>query len=124
MIYQNRLSWVNRVGRASWGVVWAILYRPSPTPAFAWRRMLLRLFGAQIGEGAHPYPSCKVWAPWNLVMGEHSSLAPQVDCYNVAQIELGAFATVSQYAYLCGATHDYTKAAMPLVPKPIRIGAR
>jgi putative colanic acid biosynthesis acetyltransferase WcaF len=57
-------------------------------------------------------------------MGDHSCLAPYVDCYNVARIELGEYATVSQYSHLCGATHDYTKLAMPLVPKPIRIGAR
>ena len=42
----------------------------------------------------------------------------------MARIELGEHATVSQYTYLCGATHDYTKLTMPLVPKPIRIGAR
>jgi putative colanic acid biosynthesis acetyltransferase WcaF len=57
-------------------------------------------------------------------MGDHACLGPHVDCYNVAQIELGDWATVSQYAYLCGATHDYTKLTMPLVPKPIRIGVR
>jgi putative colanic acid biosynthesis acetyltransferase WcaF len=85
--------------------------------------MLLRRFGARIGRGAHPYPSCKIWAPWNLIMGDHSCLGPNVDCYNVDRIELGEYATVSQYAYLCGATHDYSKLTMPLVPKPILIRA-
>jgi putative colanic acid biosynthesis acetyltransferase WcaF len=42
----------------------------------------------------------------------------------VDQIELGEYTTVSQYAHLCAATHDYTKPTMPLVSKPIRIGAR
>jgi putative colanic acid biosynthesis acetyltransferase WcaF len=70
------------------------------------------------------HPSVKIWAPWNLVMGDVSCLGPYVDCYNAARIEIGEYATVSQYAYLCGATHDYTRLAMPLVPKPIRIGAR
>ena len=57
-------------------------------------------------------------------MGAHSCIGPAVDCYNVAKIEIGAFATVSQYTYLCGATHDYRSLAMPLVPKPIVIGER
>jgi putative colanic acid biosynthesis acetyltransferase WcaF len=57
-------------------------------------------------------------------MGDHSCLGPHVDCYNVARIEIGEYATVSQYAYLCGATHDYMKLAMPLEPKPIHIRAR
>lgn len=57
-------------------------------------------------------------------MGEHSCLAPFVDCYNVAKVTLGDYCTVSQYSYLCAATHDYTQLSMPLVPKPIRLGRR
>ncbi len=48
-------------------------------------------------------------------MHEHSCLADHVDCYSVAQISLGAHATVSQYSYLCSASHDYRDPAMPLV---------
>jgi putative colanic acid biosynthesis acetyltransferase WcaF len=55
--------------RVAWNLVWVLLYRPSPTPLHGWRRMLLRLFGAEIGAGAHPYPSARIWAPWNLEMG-------------------------------------------------------
>jgi putative colanic acid biosynthesis acetyltransferase WcaF len=110
--------------RAIWGVVYFLMFRPSPKVMHGWRSLLLRIFGARVGRSAHFYPSCKIWAPWNLVMGDHACLGPHVDCYNVARIELGEHATVSQYSYLCGATHDYTKLMMPLVPKPIRIGAR
>jgi putative colanic acid biosynthesis acetyltransferase WcaF len=114
----------NRALRAVWQCTYFVLFLPTPKMLHGWRAMLLRLFGARVGRGAHPYPSCKIWAPWNLVMADHSCLGPDVDCYNVDRIELGEYSTVSQYAYLCGATHDYTKLAMPLVPKPIRIGAR
>ena len=31
---------------------------------------------------------------------------------------------MSQYTYLCAATHDYSPASMPLVTKPIRLGER
>ena len=123
-IYQNRLSWANRIGRVLWGIVWAILYRPSPTLAFAWRRMLLRLFGAHIDEGAHPYPSCKIWAPWNLTMGGHSCLAQDVDCYCVAPVRIGAFAVVSQYAFLCTATHDFRDPDFPLQTKRINLESK
>lgn len=113
----------NRAARAVWQVVWALLFRPSPRTFHAWRRILLRLFGARIGYQAHIYPSARIWAPWNLTMGEHSCLGPFVDCYNVAEVILGDFCTVSQYAYLCGATHEYTDLRMPLVAKPIRLGS-
>lgn len=87
-----------------------------------WRSFLLRLFGAQIGKGAHPYPSARIWAPWNLEMGSQSCLANEVDCYCVAKVTIGANTTISQYSYLCTASHDYTDPAMPLIVAPIVIG--
>lgn len=119
----NQLGSRNKLARATWNVVWLALYRPSPVPLHGWRRFLLRCFGAHIGQGAHPYPSSRIWAPWNLVMGDHSCLSHYVDCYCVDKIELGAYTTVSQYSFLCTATHDYTRRDMPLVTAPIHIGA-
>lgn len=107
-----------------WGLVWLLAYRPSPRSFHGWRRFLLRLFGAKVGKGAHPYPSAKIWAPWNLEMGDHSCLASDVDCYSVDKIVLGAHATVSQYSYLCAAGHDYRDSSMPLTTGPIIIGER
>ncbi len=117
------LGWRNRLGRVLWGVIYVLLYRPSPRPLHGWRRMLLRLFGARIDTGAHPYPKAKIWAPWNLTMEAHSCLADDVDCYSVAAIRLGPHATVSQYSYLCSASHDYRDSGMPLVIAPIVIEA-
>lgn len=121
--YSNRLSFRNQFARWLWGFVWLFLFRPSPVCLHAWRRQLLRWFGATIGRGAHPYPRCRIWAPWNLTMGDHSGLANDVDCYSVAPIVIGAHSTVSQHAHLCGATHDYQDPEFPLIPKPIQIGA-
>ncbi len=123
-VYKSRLSLSNRVARVLWGMVWIILYRPSPTPFFWWRRILLRCFGATVGVKANPYPRCSIWAPWNLTMGAHSCLANDVDCYSVDKIVLGEFATVSQQAMLCTATHDYNAPDFRLVTRPIVIGPR
>jgi putative colanic acid biosynthesis acetyltransferase WcaF len=120
----RQLSLSNKLARAVWNGVWLLLYRPSPVPLHGWRRWLLRLFGARIGQGAHPYPSAKVWAPWNLIMGDHSCLSHHVDCYCVDRITLGAHSTVSQYSFLCTASHDYTDPAMPLTTAPITLGER
>jgi putative colanic acid biosynthesis acetyltransferase WcaF len=109
----------NKALRAAWNLVWLLLYRPSPVPLHAWRRSLLRLFGAQIGRGAHPYPSARIWAPWNLTMGIGSCLSHGVICYSVDKVVLGARVTISQYSYLCTASHDFTRREMPLISAPI-----
>lgn len=116
-----RITPWNRIARALWSACWLVLYRPSPTPFHGWRRWLLRLFGARIGKGAHPYPSARIWAPWNLEMHESSCLASHVDCYCVARVTIGRGATVSQYSYLCTASHDYHMPSMALIAAPIVI---
>lgn len=118
------LSMRNRIGRLLWHVVWLVLFRPTPRPFHAWRCLLLRAFGAKLGKGVHPYPSARVWAPWNLEMGDHSCLSEYVDCYCVDKVTLRANATVSQYSFVCTASHDYNHPDMPLVTAPIIIGER
>jgi putative colanic acid biosynthesis acetyltransferase WcaF len=115
------LSTSNKIRRTIWGICWVLLYRPSPALLHGWRRMLLRLFGARIDAQAHPYPRARIWAPWNLHMGAHSCLANDVDCYCVAPITLGVHATISQYSYLCSASHDYHDPSMPLIAAAITI---
>jgi len=108
--------------RALWLLVWATLFRPSPPPLHAWRRWLLRLCGAEVGRGAHVYPSARIRAPWKLTLGAHSCLAPGVECYNVDRIELEEAAIVSQRAFLCAASHDYQRSDFALVAAPIVVG--
>jgi putative colanic acid biosynthesis acetyltransferase WcaF len=55
-------------------------------------------------------------------MGDYSCLADDVDCYCVATVRLGEHATVSQYSYLCAATHDASDPKMALVTAPIAVG--
>jgi putative colanic acid biosynthesis acetyltransferase WcaF len=124
LAYRNRLSVWNRAVRVLWGITWTVLYRPSPPPFFWWRRALLRCFGATVGVNAHPYPRCRIWAPWNLTMGPDSCLADDVECYSVDAVVLGESAIVSQQAMLCTATHDYNDPDFRLVTKPITIGPR
>lgn len=122
LIPAQPLSLHNKLARTLWNLVWLILYRPTPRLLHPWRCFLLRLFGAKLGKAVHPYPSARIWAPWNLEMGDHSCLSEQVDCYCVDKIRIGAYATVSQYSFLCTASHDYADPAMPLVTAPISIG--
>lgn len=98
--------------------------RPSPRLPHGWQRFLLRLFGAKIGKGVHVDPGARVWAPWNLEMADHSSLADDVDCYSVERIRLGEHAVASQYSFLCTASHDETDPRLPLTTAPIAIGSR
>ncbi|RWO97367.1 MAG: putative colanic acid biosynthesis acetyltransferase [Mesorhizobium sp.] len=116
-------SFKDKVRRLQWRVVEATLYRWSPVPVHGWRCFLLRLFGAAVGRGAHPYPTARIWAPWNLRLGAASSLGPGVNCYSVGPITIEDYVTVSQGSHLCAATHDYRDPAFALVVGAIQIEA-
>ncbi len=113
----------NRAMRVLWGIVQATLFRFSPRPFHRWRAMLLRLFGADVTMKSRVYPKARIWAPWNLSMADYATLADDVDCYCVERISIGERTTISQYSYLCGATHDFEDERFPLTPRPISIGA-
>lgn len=118
---QPSFSLGNRLLRALWGVLWLLLFRPSPRPMHVWRRLLLRLFGAKIGQHVHVYPNVKVWAPWQLIVGNKVGIADGVTLYNMAQIEIADDCVVSQGAHLCCGTHHIDSANFQLVAKPIKL---
>jgi putative colanic acid biosynthesis acetyltransferase WcaF len=112
-----------RLERVAFLVCWTLLAAWTPPLLRGWRRMLLRLFGARLEPGANVYASVRIWHPRLLVMGAHATLGPRVNCYNQAQVTLGAFAIVSQDATLCAGTHDYEDPEFQLRTRPITLGA-
>jgi putative colanic acid biosynthesis acetyltransferase WcaF len=114
----------HRLYRLAWGLAWTLLASWTPPPLHAWRRWLLRLFGAKIAPTAVVYGSARVWSPANLVMEAHACLGPGVNCYSMAPIRLGPYALASQGAHLCAGTHDFEDPYFQLIAKPITIGAR
>lgn len=120
--YENKLGRKHQVVRMLWTIAWTLGASWLPRSlGSGWKRCLLKLFGAKIAGTAHVYSSAKVYYPGNLTMMEHSCLASDVDCYNVAPIIIGANSTVSQGAYLCTASHDITNPLNPLITAPIII---
>lgn len=54
-------------------------------------------------------------------MGDHSRMGDHARCYCVDKVSIGAHAMVSQFSYLCSASHDITKRKMPLITAPIHV---
>jgi len=120
-IVGTNFSIKNRVGRVLWGVVAALFFRLSPKPFHAWRAFLLKCFGARVGKAVHIYPGAKIWAPWNLVIGDASAIASGAIIYNQGKIIIGRNVVISQGAHICAGTHDYNLPDFPLITKPIFI---
>lgn len=121
--YNHSFSLKNKLSRLLWSIVSLILFKPFGTGMLKkWRVLVLKIFGAKIHWSSHVYSSVKIWAPWNLEIGENSCLGPGVDCYNQGKITIGDNNVISQKTYLCASSHDYTIKDFPLILKPIIIG--
>lgn len=107
-----------------WWIVQATLFCGSPQACFAWRRMLLRLFGAKIGRHVLIRPSAKVTYPWKLSIGDYSWIGDDVVLYSLAPIDIGAHTVISQRSYLCAGTHDPATVSFDIVAHPISIGSQ
>jgi len=112
----------NRLLRLLWGLSWLVLARFTPPPCHAWRRAILRLFGARLGRNARVHASAMIWLPGNLELGDNVLIGPAVRIYNQGRITIGARSVISQRAHLCASTHDIRDPDFQLVCRPIMIG--
>lgn len=123
--YKNNHSFKSKAMRAAWNFVWATFFRTTFSHgkiANAWRILLLRLFGATVGRHCVVKPSCEIWQPWKLEVGDYVALDEKVVCYTVDTIRIGSHTTVSREAFLCSAGHDIRSVSMGLTTSPISIG--
>jgi putative colanic acid biosynthesis acetyltransferase WcaF len=106
--------------RAAWAVGrWLMVL--SPRPCFAWRRTVLRLFGARVGQHVNVYPSCHIYMPWNVSIGDGSALGDDVLVYSLGKVVIGRRVTVSYRTHVCAGTHDFSDPALPLLKPPVTL---
>jgi putative colanic acid biosynthesis acetyltransferase WcaF len=82
---------------------------------------MLRVFGAKIGKNVRIYPSANISQPWNLEIGDDSTISWSVILYCLGQIRIGSGTIVSQYSSLCAGSHDYTHPSFLLQKEDINI---
>lgn len=112
----------NRLTRVVWGLAWLVLARFTPPPLHAWRRLVLRAFGANVAKGARVHASVSIWLPANLTLGENVLVGPGARLYNQGHISIGARTVVSQRAHICASTHDVNDPEFQLQLRPVTIG--
>ena len=113
-----------KVKRLLWGPFKLLFLRGTGRWLSPLRVAALRLFGAQIETPTLIMDGVLVWHPWSLTLKRYCTVGRGVEVYNFAHITIGEQATVSQGTYLCSASHDFEDPTMPLVYRPITIGAQ
>ncbi len=121
---QSHWSTREKLKRIAWQPFKWLLFSRGPRFLTQARILALRLFGAKIGHRVLVLGGVNIWCPWNLEIGDCSAIGFDVEIYNFAKVTIGSHTVISQYSYICTASHSYEFTDMPLFFKPIIIGSQ
>ena len=113
-------SFRGKLARAIWMLVGRPLFRCSFHNWHAYRRAILRAFGARIGSGVAIRSTVHVEIPWMLDIEDHASIGDHAILYGLGKIRIGKRSIISQYAHLCAAptTTPTTPSGSCVPPSP------
>jgi putative colanic acid biosynthesis acetyltransferase WcaF len=115
--FRGRSAWLVQ----AWWIVQDTLFRWSPQFCYGWRNLLLRLFGAKIGNNVRLRPTVRVIYPWKLMVGHNVWVGDDCVFYNLGNITLGSHVALAHGVYLCTGIHDYTRVDFPIGAQAVYI---
>ena len=113
----NLLRWV-RFG--FWLFTQILIFRSPFLPSIL-RPMMLRLFGAKIGDGVLIRRGVRIHFPWNLEIGSNSWIGEEVWIINHETVTIGSNVCISQRSIICSSGHNYKTATLDYLHKPVKI---
>lgn len=97
------------------------LFERSVLRLYGLRRRALSLFGGKIGPDVVIKPGVRITFPWRLEVGRNSWIGEGVWLLNLAPIRIGRNACISQRAFLCTGSHDWSDPYFRLLTEPITV---
>lgn len=101
--------------RTIWYFVNVIFFLNPLNPFSALKVLLLRLFGAKLGNGVIIKPSVNIKYPWRLKIGNYVWIGEGVWIDNLDDVEIGNNCCLSQAALLLTGNHNYKKRTFDLI---------
>jgi putative colanic acid biosynthesis acetyltransferase WcaF len=105
----------NAVKRVLWYYVNALIFKSSLFPFYGIKNVLLRLFGAKIGNEVEIKPCVSIKYPWLLTIGNEVWVGENVWIDNLVMVTIGSNICISQGATLLTGSHDYKKTSFNLI---------
>jgi len=106
----------------AWAVFELLFVTNSWQISSALRVRVLRMFGAEIGDGVIFRPRTRVKFPWKLHIGNDSWIGEGVWFHNQDHIFIGHDVSISQETFLTTGSHAHRR-DMALITRPIHIEA-
>ena len=111
----------NKIIVQLWWIIQSSLFAWSPQILYGWRRFLLRLFGAEIGDNVKIRPSARFTYPWKVKIGKNSWVGDDCIFYSLGRIEVGENVAIAHSVYFCTGYHDVESVSFDIKQSPIVI---
>lgn len=89
-----------------WRCIDTLFFRTSLNIFSFWRIFLLKLFGAKIGKGCYISPLARIYMPWNLIIGNFSSIDDYVFIKSTEKVLIGDYVSISNFVHIITGGHD------------------
>lgn len=110
-----------RVKEFAWMLVRALFFHTRiPIPSKV-RCFLLRIFGAKVGKQVVIRSGVNITFPWRLEIGDHVWMGDEVFILSLAPVRIHDHVCISQRAFVCTGSHDFSKQSFDLITSPITI---
>ena len=106
---------------------WQVFFKglvSSHIPGTAWRKLLLIIFGAQLGKRIRLSPGLKVKMPWRLIIGDFSWIGEDTWIDNLSLLTIGNNVCISQGVFFCTGNHNFKKSTFNLTCRPIFVDSQ
>jgi len=110
-----------RIKEALWILVSFLVFRLWPFCSSQIKCEFLRAFGAKVGVRVVIKPQVKITFPWKLEIGNNVWLGEECWLLNLDKIVIGDNVCISQRAFLCTGSHNFTLPTFDLIVKPIKV---
>jgi len=104
-----------------WKLINRTFFRILPLQFRSYRIFLLRIFGAKLADTVTISPYSNIDHPWNLTMGDLSSLGDGSWAYCLAPIIIGKKCCIGKDVYLLTGSHDIEDVNFRMITKSIVI---
>jgi len=92
-------------------------------PVSALKVLILRQFGAQIGQSVRIKPGVRIKFPWRLTIGNYVWIGEDAWIDNLASVTIEDHVCISQGVYLCTGNHDWSHPHFQLITSAIHLEA-
>lgn len=105
-----------------WRCVDTLFFKTSLNILSCWRVFLLKLFGAKIGKGCYISPKCTIFKPWNIEIGNYSSIDDYVYIKPSVKIQIGDYVSIANFVHIIPGGHNVRVRDFAFDSSPITIG--